>query len=291
MPTALESLNIGEVSGVDHPAHLEEGWMVLKAAGASDDAIAKVEIVEALVDAVEKAATLGVDLLNQVGTDVLDDRQRAVIKALGTTDEATKEATDMPDFDKSTLDPEALAYVESVEKARDAALAAVTTTEDPEATALAKAMEGLPEPIRKHLETQAAEVRKAREDAERERNIRLDAEYLQKARGYKNLSVNPNELAPTLRKLADLDAHLYVEVERMLKAADEQLGTSDLFKSIGSARPVEGSATERLESFAKAKVADGTASDFATALEAAATEHPDLYAQYRAEAITGSQEG
>jgi hypothetical protein len=93
VPTALESLNIGEVSGVDHPAHLEEGWMVLKAAGAAPEAIAKVEIVEALVDAVEKAAAIEPDLLAQVGAEVLDDSARETLAHLLPTTKATKEAT------------------------------------------------------------------------------------------------------------------------------------------------------------------------------------------------------
>lgn len=153
-------------------------------------------------------------------------------------------------------------------------------------------MDGLPEPIRKHLEAQATEVRKAREDAERERNIRLDAEYLQKARGFTHLPVAATELAPTLRKLADLDAGLYVEVERLLKAADEQAGSADIYKSVGSAKPVTGSATEQFESFAKSKVTDGTAPDLATAMTIVAGEDPDLYNRYRAESLSGSsQEG
>ena len=45
MPEAkrLDALQIGEVSGVDHPAHLAEGWSVLKSlTGLSDDDMAEV---------------------------------------------------------------------------------------------------------------------------------------------------------------------------------------------------------------------------------------------------------
>lgn len=39
----LDGLRIGEVSGVDHPAHLSEGWLVLKSAtGLSDEEMAEV---------------------------------------------------------------------------------------------------------------------------------------------------------------------------------------------------------------------------------------------------------
>lgn len=261
--------------------------MVLKAAGATDSTIEKVEIVEALLDAVHKAAVLGPDLLGQVGADVMDEVHRQVIKALGP--DKAKEATSMTDeFDPSTLSPEALAYVE----AQIAKAAPAAEDVDPEAEALAKAMDGLPEPIRKHLAKQADEVRIAKAAAAAERDIRLNAEYLQKAQGFKHLAAKPEELATTLRKVADLDPMLYVEVERLLKSADEVAGAGDLFKSVGSgAVPTTDSAAGQMEALAKSKVAAGEASDLGTALAAVAGENPDLYARYRTEAMNPSQEG
>lgn len=288
MPKSLEGLTIGEVSGVDSPAHLEEGWMVLKSAGVNPSAVDQVERVEALVDAVEKAADIDPTLLAAIGAEVLDATQLGVLKALGATqDHRPQEAHDMPDFDKSTLDDEARAYVEDLE-----AKVAKAASESPE-DEIAKAMDGLPEPLRKHFTEQAEELRKAREVAEAERDTRLNAEYLAKARSFEALGEKPEELAPTLRKLADLDADLYVEVERLLKAANAQAEASDgLFKAIGASNaPDEGSAHGRLDAIAKAKVSDGSAPDYASALAKAAEENPDLYAAHRRESITGSKEG
>lgn len=291
MPKALEGLTIGEVSGVDHPAHLEEGWMVLKAAGATDDAIEKVEIVEALVDAVAKAAVLDPDLLSQVGAEVLDDNQRSVIKALGVIPNQAKEANSMTDeFDPSTLSPEATAWVQSEIQKAVAAATPEPASEDTEDEALLKSLDGLPEPIRKAFLDQREEVRKAREDAAAERNIRLDGEYLTKARGYQNLPVKAEDLAPVLRKVAEFDPTVFVEVDRLLKAADEAIATGDLFKSRGAViTPDADSATGQFDAVAKALVASGEATDLGDAYSKAAAQHPDLYAAHRAATFT--QEG
>lgn len=265
--------------------------MVLKAAGAAPEAIAKVEIVEALVDAVEKAAGIEPELLAQVGAEVLDDEARATLGHLLPTTKATKEAHDMPEFDKASLSPEARAYVESLES--QVAKAATPAADDDETTALAKAMDGLPEPLRKHFESQAEELRKARETAETERNTRLDAEYMEKARGFKNLTAKPEDLGPLLRKVAEFDADVFVEVDRLLKAADAQVAEAALFQAAGAPAAVitDGSAHASLDAIAKAAVAAGTAPDYPTALAKAAEENPDLYEAHRRESLNASKEG
>lgn len=267
------------------PAHLEEGWMVLKAAGSNPDAVDQVEAIEALVDAIEKTASINPDLLAQIGAEVLEPSQLGVLKALGANTTRPQEANDMTDFDKSTLDEEALAYVESLESA-----VAKAAAEDP-ATEIEKAMEGLPSALREHFTKQADELALAKAVAETERDTRLNAEYLTKARDLTALGEKPEELAPVLRKLADLDADLYVSVERLLKAANAQAEASDgLFKAIGSnASPTEGSAHSQLDAIAKAAVADGSASDYPTALAKAAEQHPDLYEAHRRQNLTGQE--
>lgn len=295
MPKALEELTIGEISGVDHPAHLAEGWMVLKAAGASPEAMAQVEIVEDLVEAISKAAVIDPEMLRLVGTEVLDDTARATLASLT---KATQEATDMPDaIDKASLSPEVLAYVESLEtqvtKAAEDAAAAAPEPKDDEATEIAKALDGLPEVLRKAWLQKDADLSEATAVAKAERDIRLDAEYLAKAKGFSNLTVDPKELAPLLRKVAEVDADLFVKVDQILKAADAQVAEADLFGTSGSAAIVEGdgSAQSELDSIAKAAVASGEAADYPTALAKAATDNPDLYAAHRRESIAASKEG
>jgi hypothetical protein len=298
MPTALEALAIGEVSGVDHPAHLEEGWMVLKAAGASEAQVAQVEAVEELVDAIAKASNL-IDpaLLAQVGEAVLDESALSTLGHL--ISKAVKEAPSMPDLDKENLDPEVAAYVKSLEDERDAALAAVPAdvTPDDEATALTKALDGLPEVLRTHFEKQASDLAEATKVAKAERDLRVDAEYIKKAReDYGDLALGkPEDFGRTLRKVAEFDADVFVEMDRVLKAAAAQVAEAALFKSIGAPASIveSGSARERLESIAKSAVeSDSTGNlTFAMALAKAAEDNPDLYEAHRRESLNPGQEG
>jgi hypothetical protein len=145
----------------------------------------------------------------------------------------------------------------------------------------------LPEPLRKAFEKQQTDLAEATRVAKAERDRRLDAEYLEKARGFSHLAEKPESLAKVLRKVADFDADLFVEVDRLLKAANEQIAEGNLYKALGAPAAVveSGSAHERLDAIAKAKVADGSASDYPTALSKAAEENPDLYAEHRRESI------
>lgn len=263
--------------------------MVMKAAGVASESIAKVEIVEALLDAVEKAAGIEPDLLAQVGAEVLDDTARRTLGHLLPTTKA-KEATDMPEFDKASLSPEALAYVESLEDKVAKAAPAAPETED---EALAKALEGLPEPLRKAFQKQASDLAEATAVAKAERDQRLDAEYLAKAKGFKNLTVEAKDLGPLLRKVAEFDVDTFVEVDRLLKAADAQVGAANLFKAAGAPASVitDGSALSSLDAIAKQMVADGTALDYPTAVAKAAEAHPDLYEAHRRESLNQTQEG
>lgn len=45
-PKKMVALKVLETSGVDHPAHLEEGWIVMKNASATEDSVAEEEIFD-----------------------------------------------------------------------------------------------------------------------------------------------------------------------------------------------------------------------------------------------------
>jgi hypothetical protein len=88
MPKAqrLDDLRLGEVSGVDHPAHLEEGWMVMKAVGDSlPPEVA--EVLAAAADAVSEHEEEPVGDLTAPATKAVDpaageDDTEAVLKSL-----------------------------------------------------------------------------------------------------------------------------------------------------------------------------------------------------------------
>lgn len=106
----------------------------------------------------------------------------------------------------------------------------------------------LPEPVRKALEKAeadavAAEARiaKAEKDAQSadeiakaERDQRVTREYVVKAEGYRALVVKAEEFGPVLKEAAEkLSKEAFEAIETVLKAADEQIATSNLFKEQG----------------------------------------------------------
>lgn len=138
---------------------------------------------------------------------------------------------------------------------------------------------------------EAAELKKSLESERtllvKERETRLRREYINKAAAFNTLSMKPDEFGVILMKAADtLDEADYLELERVLRAADE--GLKNLFKQVGTDIDNGGgeeSAVVKLEKAAK-QIAkrDGISSEqaFVKALD----EHPDLARQERTERAT-----
>jgi predicted nucleic acid-binding Zn-ribbon protein len=148
-----------------------------------------------------------------------------------------------------------------------------------------------PEEVRKAFESlqKAAADAKAQAEAveaelRKERAERADAEAIVKARSaYANLGLDPEQVGPALRRLADADADLAKSVEDVLAAANAKVESADIFSEIGkSARPA-GTAYEKAEAMAKAAVADGKSATFEQALSDVFTSDGDLYMTYLAE--------
>lgn len=95
----MVDIKAAETSGVDHPAHLTEGWAIIKAAEGATSAADLVERLKAEGLEVEKMAPAALATMLAGSVDSLPDKAkgpaRALIAALGGT---TKEAG-MPDTD------------------------------------------------------------------------------------------------------------------------------------------------------------------------------------------------
>lgn len=128
---------------------------------------------------------------------------------------------------------------------------------------------------------------KAAEDiAKAERDERLKAEFVTKAEGYKALPVKKDEFGPVLKAAAEkLSKEEYAEMERVLKAADEQIAASDVFKEHG--RGGDGGKPEGALAEATAKAAELRKSDTRLTASAALQEvfkaDPTLAARYQDE--------
>lgn len=258
----MVQIDVMETSGVDHPAHMAEGWMVCKSATK--------EQVEGLFG----------PLLTE-----------------GTPTMATQDASATePTVESLAKQLEDMTKQRDEEKARaDAAEAQVTKAADPAPAAdddSEELLKALPEPVRLMLKKSQDDAAAAKQEAAeamakaaKAENDRLDdqarAEY---STMFKAIAVDTNELAPAMRRLAIIDADLHKSVLTALKASDEQAATGVVLKTVGRpGDPAGGTALELLKAKADAiRTADPSVSEV-SAFAKAATENPDLYDQYQTE--------
>ena len=252
----LVDMNIEETSGVDHPAHLREGWMVMKSADRA--------AVDSVLDKI-KAATGHPDELEAT---MPEENIEVEVEA---TDELAKAL-------------ERIAELEATLAAQTApAEETVDTDED--------LLKSVPESVRKMLDDQKALVAEALSKAASteaaliaERSARADELSIAKAKGWTSLSLDASEVGPALRRLADVDAALAKSIETVLEAANAQAESAGIFAEIGkSSRPDGGDAYEALASLAKSAVEAGTASTFEQAFVKVAEQNPDLYIRHLSE--------
>jgi molecular chaperone GrpE len=261
----MTNLLIEETSGVDHPAHLHEGWLVVKASNTATVA----EVERSLPDQVEASMS--------EATEQIVEQTKA--------EETEAEKMDGEEYEAKQMEEElAMAEAKIAElEARIAELEAsmempMEEAAEDDVVALAKAA---PEPLRKALE----DMQKAKEEAEtalaKEREDRADAEAIVKAREtYKHLTLDAEKVGPALRRLAAIDADLAKSVEDALLAADAQNESADIFTEVGKGYAPTGEAIVRMNSLAKAAVAEGKATTIEQALAQVAVENPSLYNDY-----------
>ena len=95
-------------------------------------------------------------------------------------------------------------------------------------------------------------------DLKAERDLRLQREFEEKAKGYSNLGADQKEVATILKSASETSPELLTKVEAVLKAANEQISKGDLFKEYGSKASKStgsGSAWENIEKAAEGYVA------------------------------------
>jgi hypothetical protein len=252
----MVNLAIEETSGVDHPAHLAEGWLVLKAADPNS--------VLAVVESGDEP-----DLLKS------EEAQEAPMEK--SVEEQLEEAT------------KALSAAEA--RIADLEGASSEPTEDEEDD-MEKMLKSAPEPVRKALEDAqriadeaVAKAADAEASLRKEREDRADAEAVEKARtAFEALGLDAAVVGPALRRLSESDEPLAKAVESALLAANAKVEASDIFAEIGSpATAFTGSAYQKAESLAKAAVSAGTATTIEQAMTDVLTSDPSLYTAYLAE--------
>lgn len=153
-----------------------------------------------------------------------------------------------------------LAAEQTARKAAEEKLAKAEKSELSDEQRFAKAIEGLPSESQEVLKAERsarlaaeAQVSEAVSIAKAERDLRIDEEYVAKAKDLAALPAKPTDLGPVLRSIDEkLPKEQAEELNRLLKAADEQVRSSRLFTEIGGAggSVVGGDVVEKIESAA-----------------------------------------
>lgn len=246
----MVNLSIEETSGVDHPAHLHEGWLVMKAADAADvDSIIDTSL-SPKEDSVMKTAEELAEALAKAEDRIAELEEQVAKSADPEPEEGDGEEEAAADILKSAPEPIRKA-LEDMQKAADEAL---------------------------------AKAREAEEALVKERGERADAEAVVKAReAYASLGLDAEQVGPALRRLAATDADLAKSVEEVLTAANAKVESADIFSEIGKSATPKGDAYEQATTMAKAAVTAGNAQTFEQALVDVFDANPDLYKSYLSE--------
>lgn len=263
----MTNLEIVETSGVDHPAHLHEGWLVVKASNATTVA----DVLRTLPESMEASMSEATEeIVEQETVAAAEDMPEQ--EAKGVEEDLAMATARIAELEARISELEGMIEVEV--EVEDEPMEGEEMMEEA-VVALAKSA---PADVRKAL----VDMAKAKADAEnalvKEREDRADAEAIAKAREtFKHLNLDVEKVAPALRRL---DAELAKAIEDALISADAQNESADIFTEVGKGYAPKGDAIDRMTSLAKAAVAEGKAATYEQALASVAIENPALYNDY-----------
>jgi hypothetical protein len=249
----MVNLSIEETSGVDHPAHLHEGWLVMKAADMTD--------LAPVLDALATPTDEEVPMSDGVEVTAVDEDEVVA------TDELAAAQARIAELEAAVASMESAAPSEEevLKAAPEAVIKMVTALREEKASAVAKAV--------------AAETALASE-----RESRQNEAAVKKAEAWTNLSIDPAVVGPALRQIEDSNPSLAKSIEDALTAANAQAESGAIFQEIGKAAPsMEGSAVERMTAMAKAAVSEGKFKTVEQAVADIAVANPEMYASYVSE--------
>lgn len=270
----MVGLNIEETSGVDHPAHLHEGWLVIKSETSGvDDLLSDLKANNKPDASLSMEETMPQDEKVELAAPMADEKDKM---SYADMEEKIKKLTEELEKTKAELDKS-----KKMKKA----------DETEEVETVDSLIKSAPEPLRKMLadleqekSDALAKAAQAEEVLKSERTTRANAEAVEKAKAWKFLSLDAEKVGPALRQLAEVDAELAKSVEEALTSVNAQAESANIFAEIGkSANPTTGNAYEQLTSMAKSATETNNGLTFEQAFANVVTSNPDLYAQYLSE--------
>ena len=257
----MVNLAIEETSGVDHPAHLHEGWLVMKSASES-------EVQRVLDKSLTKEDSTMEDMKT---TEATEDKVEKTVE-----EELAAAQARIAELEAKLAEKEQKPEVE-VEMAMDENSMEPKKEEEEYLKSAPTSVVKMITDLKKQAEEATAELRK-------EREARADAQSVEKAKGWANLNLNAEKVGPALRRLSETDSELAKSVEEILSSVNAQAESASIFAEIGkSADFKSGNAYERMTTLAKSAVDEGASKSMAQAIADVALKNPDLYSQYLTE--------
>lgn len=244
----MVNLSIEETSGVDHPAHLHEGWLVMKSADSSD--------VQRVLD----------ESLNREDSLMEKTAEEQVVE---TTPEETKTE------EVAEVTEEVAEVVEEVKE---------ESSEEEILKSAPQSVIKMVEDLRKAKEDAEAKAKEFSYELQKQRDEKADAEAVAKASAWTHLNLDANTVGKALRRLTEKDAVLAKQVEEVLTSVNAQAESSNIFAELGKSVETQvDNAYGRMTAIAKSLVEKGESNSVEQGIARVALSNPDLYAQYLAE--------
>ncbi len=280
----MVSLNIEETSGVDHPAHLQEGWLVIKSSDSDVSDLLSDLVKNQTIDGTEE------EPMTQDEKTIETPAENVVVEETPATDAPAEEVEKGKMADAQAkideLEKKVKMYEEEMDKLKGKMKKEadeVVETEDAVLKSAPEAVQKMFADMRKAADEATARAVAAEEVLLKERDARADAEAIEKAKAWSHLPLDAEKIGPALRKLAGIDSDLAKSVEDLLTAVEAQAESANIFAEIGkSAAPVGGNAYEQLTALAKSAV-ETNGGSFEQAFADAVSKNADLYSQYLSE--------
>jgi len=269
----MVNLAIEETSGVDHPAHLHEGWLVMKSASQSE--------VQRVLD---KSLTEEDSNMEQKNTSATEEQEKPVEKTV--EEELAAAKARIAELEAKLAEKENKKPELEVEMAASEEKPSEETEkmEDDEEKKINSYMKSAPKSVVKMITDLKTQAEAATAELRKERIARADAEAVEKAKGWANLNLNAEKVGPALRRLNEVDSDLAKSIEEVLSSVNAQAESASIFAEIGkSADFPTGNAYDRMTALAKSAVEEGVSKSMAQAIADIATKNPDLYSQYLSE--------
>ena len=268
----MVNLAIEETSGVDHPAHLSEGWLVMKAANPSD-------LQRVLDETLNKEYLVKPEDKKKADEEMLpkDEMDKKMDIEVETEDDEEEMPIDKESAPEGETDEEKMARLRAMQKSE---LSAEEFIKSAPQSVVKKFDE-----LRKAADEAVLKAALVEAELKKERDARADVEAVEKAKSFTtHLSIDPSKVGPALRRLSTIDTELAKSLEEVLTSVNAQAESANIFAEIGKPAEFNGDhAFGKMTAMAKSAVESGVAKTFEQALANVAVANPELYKQYLTE--------